>query len=103
MHRAPHARPRHTSLRDHHQLSLGEAPLTIEKGCHGVRAWARKNVCKNFGRATTVPATRREQRMTSLQNRPNTALVVIDVQNDVVSGAHERDGVIANINTLVDK
>jgi nicotinamidase-related amidase len=41
--------------------------------------------------------------MTSLTDRPNTALLVIDVQRDVVAGAHDRDGVIANINTLVDK
>ncbi|MDQ1684513.1 MAG: hypothetical protein QOC82_1250 [Frankiaceae bacterium] len=41
--------------------------------------------------------------MTSLADRPNTALLVIDVQNDVVSGAHNRDGVVANIATLVDK
>ncbi len=41
--------------------------------------------------------------MTSLSDRPNTALLVIDVQNDVVAGAHNRDGVIANIATLVDK
>jgi nicotinamidase-related amidase len=41
--------------------------------------------------------------MTSLSNRPNTALLVIDVQNDVVAGTHQRDEVIANINTLVDK
>jgi nicotinamidase-related amidase len=41
--------------------------------------------------------------MTTLNNRPNTALLVIDVQNGVVSQAHERDAVVANINTLVDK
>lgn len=41
--------------------------------------------------------------MTTLPDRPNTALVVIDVQNGVVANAHNRDGVIANINTLVDK
>ena len=41
--------------------------------------------------------------MTSLRDRPNTALVVIDVQNDVVANVHERDEVIANISTLVDK
>ena len=40
--------------------------------------------------------------MTTLPDRPNTALLVIDVQNAVVAGAHNRDGVIANINTLVD-
>ena len=41
--------------------------------------------------------------MTTLPDRPNTALVVIDVQNGVVTGAHERDAVVANIGTLVDK
>jgi nicotinamidase-related amidase len=41
--------------------------------------------------------------MTTLPDRPHTALLVIDVQNGVVPGAHDRDGVIANINTLVDK
>ena len=41
--------------------------------------------------------------MTILNDRPNTALVVVDVQNDVVAGAHRRDEVIANINTLVDR
>ncbi|HEY3015371.1 MAG TPA: cysteine hydrolase family protein [Nocardioides sp.] len=41
--------------------------------------------------------------MTTLSDRPNTALVVIDVQNGVVTDAHERDAVVANIGTLVDK
>jgi nicotinamidase-related amidase len=41
--------------------------------------------------------------MTTLSDRPNTALMVIDVQNGVVSGAHERDTVVANIGSLVDK
>jgi nicotinamidase-related amidase len=41
--------------------------------------------------------------MTSLPDRPHTALLVVDVQNDVVAGALRRDEVIANINTLVDK
>ena len=39
--------------------------------------------------------------MTTLQNRPNTALLVVDVQNGVVEGAHQRDAVVANIGTLV--
>jgi nicotinamidase-related amidase len=41
--------------------------------------------------------------MTTLVNRPNTALIVIDVQNGVVEGACERDTVVANINGLVEK
>jgi len=41
--------------------------------------------------------------MTTLQDRTRTALMVIDVQNDVVSAAHERDTVVANIGALVDR
>ncbi len=41
--------------------------------------------------------------MTTLSGRPNTALMVIDVQNRVVADAHQRDAVVANIGTLVDK
>ena len=41
--------------------------------------------------------------MTTLANRPNTALLVIDVQNGVVAGAHERDAVVANVGALVEK
>jgi nicotinamidase-related amidase len=46
-----------------------------------------------------------EQRrnMTTLQNRPNSALLVVDVQNGVVEGAHKRDAVVANIGSLVEK
>lgn len=41
--------------------------------------------------------------MTTLSGRPNTALLVIDVQNGVVAGSPNRDGIIANINALVGK
>ncbi len=41
--------------------------------------------------------------MTVLKNRPKTALLVIDVQNGVVKGAHERDAVVANVGSLVEK
>lgn len=41
--------------------------------------------------------------MTSLDNRPNSALLVIDVQQGNTAQAHNRDGVIANINTLVGR
>jgi nicotinamidase-related amidase len=41
--------------------------------------------------------------MTTLTDRPNTALLVIDVQNDVMAGAHNRDSVIANVAALVDR
>jgi nicotinamidase-related amidase len=41
--------------------------------------------------------------MTTLENRPNTALLVVDVQNGVVEGAPKRDAVVANVGSLVDK
>jgi nicotinamidase-related amidase len=41
--------------------------------------------------------------MTTLENRPNTALLVVDVQNGVVDGAHQRDAVVANVASLVEK
>jgi len=41
--------------------------------------------------------------MTTLKDRPNTALVVIDVQVGVVQEAYERDAVVANINGLVEQ
>jgi nicotinamidase-related amidase len=40
--------------------------------------------------------------MATLENRPNTALLVLDVQNGVVEGAHERDAVVANVARLVE-
>jgi nicotinamidase-related amidase len=41
--------------------------------------------------------------MTSLRNRPNTALLVVDMQNDVVANGYRRDEVVANIARLVDR
>jgi nicotinamidase-related amidase len=41
--------------------------------------------------------------MATLKDRPNTALLLLDVQNGVVDGAHERDAAVANIATLVEK
>jgi nicotinamidase-related amidase len=41
--------------------------------------------------------------MTTLENRPNTALLVVDVQKGVVEGATERDTVVANVGSLVEK
>ena len=41
--------------------------------------------------------------MTHPSERSNTALLVIDVQNDVVAKAYQRDAVIARIRELVEK
>jgi len=41
--------------------------------------------------------------MSTLENRTESALLVIDVQNAVMADSFNRDSVIANINTCVDK
>jgi nicotinamidase-related amidase len=41
--------------------------------------------------------------MTTLENRPNGALLVVDVQNGVVAAAHGRDAVVANVGLLVER
>jgi nicotinamidase-related amidase len=40
--------------------------------------------------------------MTTLPDRPNTALLVIDVQNGVMATAVDRDGVVSRIGSLVE-
>lgn len=41
--------------------------------------------------------------MATLEDRPSTALLVVDVQNGVVGEAYERDRVVGNIKDLVEK
>jgi nicotinamidase-related amidase len=41
--------------------------------------------------------------MTTLPGRTRTALLVIDVQEGVVTGAHRRDEVVANVGALVER
>jgi nicotinamidase-related amidase len=41
--------------------------------------------------------------MTTLENRPATALLVVDMQNGVIASAHARALVMANIGILVEK
>ncbi len=41
--------------------------------------------------------------MTTLPDRPNTALLIIDVQTGVVADCYQRDEVVARIGTLVDR
>src|SRR5581483_236819 len=41
--------------------------------------------------------------MSRFPDRPNTALLVVDVQNGAVADAHDRDAVVANIARLVEK
>jgi isochorismate hydrolase len=48
-------------------------------------------------------ADEEESAMTTLSNRPDTALMVIDVQNGVMAEAYGRDLVIAKVSALVDR
>lgn len=41
--------------------------------------------------------------VSTLDDRPNSALLVVDVQNDVVGHAYERDAVVSNIASLVER
>jgi nicotinamidase-related amidase len=41
--------------------------------------------------------------VSTLPDRPNTALLVIDVQKGVVGGAYRRDAVVGNIESLVER
>ena len=41
--------------------------------------------------------------MPTLENRPNTALLVVDIQNGVMAGSHERDAVVSHVGSLVEK
>ncbi len=41
--------------------------------------------------------------MATLEDRPNTALLVIDAQTGVLGNTHDRDAVVTNIATLIDK
>ena len=41
--------------------------------------------------------------MSTLADLPNTALLVVDVQNAALERAHERDVVVANVGTLVER
>lgn len=61
------------------------------------RELSRINVCVARRAILKIAA------MTTLANRPMSALLVVDVQNGVVAGAHDRDRVVANIAALVDR
>ena len=41
--------------------------------------------------------------MTTLKRRPHSAVIVIDVQNDVMAASHERDAVVGAISRLVER
>jgi nicotinamidase-related amidase len=46
---------------------------------------------------------RSSRTVTTHQNRPHTALLVIDMQNNAVERAHERDAVVGNVADLIER
>jgi hypothetical protein len=53
--------------------------------------------------ADTGAQPEKGETMTTLENRPKTALLVVDVQNGVVEGAPERDAVVANVGVIATR
>jgi nicotinamidase-related amidase len=49
------------------------------------------------------PRLKERRPVTTFENRPNDALLVVDVQNGVVEGNYERETVVANIERIVEK
>jgi nicotinamidase-related amidase len=41
--------------------------------------------------------------MTTLADRPHSALLVVDMQNGIVGGAYAKDAVVANVAALIDR
>jgi nicotinamidase-related amidase len=71
-----------------------------------VRRRDRGSSCRKSGSrlADITNAPPREgQAMTTLANRPATALLVVDVQDRAVAGNYKSDAVVANISSLVEK
>lgn len=44
-----------------------------------------------------------ENPMSTFENRPKSALLVVDMQNGVIEGAYKRDAVVVNIGSLIGK
>ena len=45
----------------------------------------------------------RGEPLTTLENRPNSALLVIDMQNNALERAHDRDAIVATVADLVER
>ena len=56
----------------------------------------------SFGPVDASRGGRMGKGMTTLPDRPNTALLIVDVQTRVVANAHDRDAVVGRIAALVD-
>src|SRR3954452_15367781 len=78
-----------------------ETFITLESST--MMNWADARML-NGSHLRTRPTLREpSETMTTLANRPNTALVVVDVQNAALERAHERDAVVANVGSLVER
>jgi nicotinamidase-related amidase len=64
---------------------------------------AERHRCRRVCLALDNEQREQGETMTTLEHRPNTALLVVDVQNGAIGEAHERDAVVANIGSLVEQ
>jgi Isochorismatase family len=87
------------------KLRLGDAGLTTTAAVSSGSSIARTGASFASSRPGDSVSRMRDsgEIMATLGNRPNTALLVVDVQKGVVEGAHERDAVVANVGSLVEK
>jgi hypothetical protein len=65
--------------------------------------WAGGRHAVGFGFNAIRVHYRKGEDMTTLDNRPNTALLVIDMQNGVIATAHSRAAIVAQVAALVER
>ena len=78
-----------------------ETFITLESST--MMNWADARMISGSHLRTRPTLRESRETMTTLENRPHTALVVVDVQNAALERAHERDAVVANVGSLVEK
>ncbi len=65
--------------------------------------WADARITNGSHLRTGLTLRESGDTMTTLPDRPNTALLVVDVQNAALERAHERNAVVANVGSLVER
>ena len=90
-------------LRRH--LPAPQTPLrnTSNRACPARKDKPEWCLCAAVASQRTHSRSASLNRVTTFADRPNTALVVIDAQHDVIGNAHDRDAVVGRIVRLVDQ
>jgi hypothetical protein len=78
-----------------------ETFITLESST--MMNWADARMINGSHLRTRPTVRESRETMTTLANPPHTALVVVDVQNAALDRAHERDAVVANVGSLVER